>query len=50
MTHWCQVGPHVSSAWDEIFSDETQNGVKMGFKPVTAWSSEVFTTRLLLWL
>jgi hypothetical protein len=26
MTYWCQVGPHVSSAWDEIFLDETCRG------------------------
>jgi hypothetical protein len=48
MTHWCHIGPHVSLAWDENFLDETQNGAKMGFKPMTTWSSKVFTTRLLL--
>jgi hypothetical protein len=49
MTHWRQVGPHVSLAWI-TFLDKTQNGAKTGFKPVTTWLSKAFTTRLLLQL
>jgi hypothetical protein len=38
---------HLSLGW--IFLDETQNAAKkIGFKPMTPWSSEAFTTRLLL--
>jgi hypothetical protein len=41
MTHWRQVGPHVSSAQlGMILLDETQNGTKTEFEPASAWLQE----------